>query len=118
MELALLWRWYDDEPSLRCAVITGAGDMAFCSGGNDGENAEHANMRATTKGLPAGGFTGMLDRDEKKPIVVACNGHAHGKFRWDTDGWDQKWTCICLYANASRGWDGSSIQWGCCICVA
>lgn len=78
IELALLWRWYDNEPSLRCAVFTGAGDMVFCSGENIGKTA-------TTKGLPAGGLTGMSNRDGKKPIVVACNGHAHGKFRWDTD---------------------------------
>ena len=28
---------------------------------------------------PHGGFAGMSNRTGKKPIVVACNGHAHGK---------------------------------------
>lgn len=27
----------------------------------------------------AGGFGGMSNRTGKKPIIVACNGHAHGK---------------------------------------
>jgi hypothetical protein len=27
---------------------------------------------------PQGGFAGMSNRVGKKPIIVACNGHAHG----------------------------------------
>ena len=29
-ELDALWRWYDDQPPLRCAVITGSG-RALCT---------------------------------------------------------------------------------------
>lgn len=29
--------------------------------------------------FPSGGFAGMTNRAGKKPIIVACNGHAHGK---------------------------------------
>ncbi|KAF6823263.1 Enoyl-CoA-hydratase [Colletotrichum musicola] len=32
IELGALWKWYDAEPELRCAVFTGAGDKAFCAG--------------------------------------------------------------------------------------
>lgn len=32
---------------------------------------------------PHGGFGGMSNRTGKKPIVVACNGHAHGKQMFD-----------------------------------
>ncbi|KAH6898117.1 carnitinyl-CoA dehydratase [Thelonectria olida] len=32
IELGALWKWYDPEPELRCAVSTGAGDKAFCAG--------------------------------------------------------------------------------------
>ncbi|KAM6540330.1 hypothetical protein FALCPG4_002048 [Fusarium falciforme] len=28
--------------------------------------------------FPSGGFAGMTNRTGKKPIIVACNGHAHG----------------------------------------
>jgi hypothetical protein len=27
---------------------------------------------------PQGGFGGMTNRVGKKPIIIACNGHAHG----------------------------------------
>jgi hypothetical protein len=27
---------------------------------------------------PQGGFGGMANRVGKKPIIIACNGHAHG----------------------------------------
>nr|POE82439.1 1,2-epoxyphenylacetyl-coa isomerase [Quercus suber] len=30
-ELDALWKWYDDEPALSCAVVTGTG-RAFCAG--------------------------------------------------------------------------------------
>lgn len=32
IELGALWKWYDAEAELRCAVLTGAGDKAFCAG--------------------------------------------------------------------------------------
>ena len=32
-ELDSLWNWYDKEPVLRCAIITGSG-RAFCTGGD------------------------------------------------------------------------------------
>ena len=31
-ELASIWEWMDDEPSLRCGIITGAGTKSFCAG--------------------------------------------------------------------------------------
>ena len=31
-ELASIWDWMDNEPSIRCGIITGAGDRAFCAG--------------------------------------------------------------------------------------
>jgi enoyl-CoA hydratase len=32
IELAAAWEAYRDDPELRCAIITGAGDRSFCSG--------------------------------------------------------------------------------------
>jgi len=32
IELDAIWRWFDDEPSLRVGIVTGAG-RAFCAGG-------------------------------------------------------------------------------------
>jgi hypothetical protein len=30
---------------------------------------------------PLGGFDGMTNRPGKKPIIIACNGYAHGTLR-------------------------------------
>jgi hypothetical protein len=39
---------------------------------------------------PQGGFGGMTNRTGKKPIIIACNGHAHGivSFQTFTPMWE------------------------------
>ena len=81
-ELGLLWRWYDSEPGLRCAVFTAAGDKAFCSGMDLKQRLGLIEAKATAIEMPSGGFAGMTNRNGIKPIIVACNGHAHGKSAW------------------------------------
>ncbi|CAK7219511.1 hypothetical protein SBRCBS47491_003877 [Sporothrix bragantina] len=78
IELGALWKWYDTEPELRCAVFTGAGDKAFCSGMDLKQRLVIQQTDAVPIEYPHGGFGGMANRTGKKPIVVACNGHAHG----------------------------------------
>ncbi|KAL8415269.1 hypothetical protein RB594_006205 [Gaeumannomyces avenae] len=84
--LAGLWRWYDDEPWLRCAVLTGSG-RAFCAGADLREwNGNHQATGTDDKRqqppsgslVAAGGFGGMANRAGKKPIVLAVNGLAFG----------------------------------------
>ncbi|SPO06793.1 related to enoyl-CoA hydratase [Cephalotrichum gorgonifer] len=79
-DLDRLWRWFDAEPSLRCAIITGSG-RAFCAGAdlaqwNDRTNA--GNIPDTQKeGLEifnTPGFGGLSNRTGKKPIIAAVNG--------------------------------------------
>lgn len=86
-ELNRLWAWYDAEPSLRCAIITGRG-RAFCAGADLREwkklhsqsgAASSANDVSSTLGSGSSstrenGFGGMSDRRGKKPIVAAVNG--------------------------------------------
>lgn len=65
---------YENDPDLWVAVITGAGDRAFCSG-ND--------LKVTAKGgdmsVPPSGFAGLCNRlDRTKPIIAAVNGVAMG----------------------------------------
>ncbi|ETN36222.1 uncharacterized protein HMPREF1541_08499 [Cyphellophora europaea CBS 101466] len=85
-EFDALWQWFDEQPSLRVAVITGSGQKAFCAGsdlieieeaqkakllGGDGpELAKHAH--------PPSGFGGFSRRRGKKPVLAAVNGLALG----------------------------------------
>lgn len=78
IELGLLWKWYDSEPELRCAVFTGKGKKAFCSGMDLKHRLDVVYTNAVALEYPSGGFAGMSNRTGKKPIIIACNGHAHG----------------------------------------
>lgn len=73
-QLEGLWKWYDAEPSLRCAIITGMG-RAFCAGADLKEwNDRNAHPEEATKKTPASGFGGLSNRRGKKPIIAAVNG--------------------------------------------
>ncbi|KAF2642998.1 carnitinyl-CoA dehydratase [Massarina eburnea CBS 473.64] len=78
IELGALWKWYDAEPELRCAVFTGAGDKAFCAGMDLKQRLDLIETGEIAHDYPPGQFAGMSNRTGKKPIIVACNGHAHG----------------------------------------
>ncbi|PVH79965.1 carnitinyl-CoA dehydratase [Cadophora sp. DSE1049] len=78
IELGHLWKWYDSEPEMRCAVFTGKGEKAFCSGMDLKQRLDIANSKQVALEYPSGSFGGMANRTGKKPIIIACNGHAHG----------------------------------------
>lgn len=66
--LSLIWRWYDLEPSLRCAIFTGS-NKSFCAG------ADLKQWLLTRKSTEViGGFGGLSRRIGKKPIIAAVNG--------------------------------------------
>ncbi|EFQ34761.1 enoyl-CoA hydratase/isomerase [Colletotrichum graminicola] len=96
--LARLYDWYDAEPSLRCAVLTGTG-RAFCAGADLKEwNARNASAGTAAPPTPSAdptpvaavapsggenpgdgwrppaGFGGLSNRDGKKPVIAAVNG--------------------------------------------
>ncbi|PNP43171.1 hypothetical protein TGAM01_v207827 [Trichoderma gamsii] len=73
-QLERLWAWYDAEPSLRCAIITGMG-RAFCAGADLKEwNDRNAHPEEAPKKTPESGFGGLSNRRGKKPIIAAVNG--------------------------------------------
>lgn len=77
-----IFTWFDNEPSLRVAIITGAGKKAFCAGQ---DLIEQGSLRGGEKEVspalrkhPASGFGGISRRAGKKPIIAAVNGFALG----------------------------------------
>lgn len=77
-----VFQWFDSEPSLRVAVITGAGKKAFCAGQDLielGKRDPATQAKEPWLGMhPPSGFAGISRRTGKKPIVAAVNGFALG----------------------------------------
>lgn len=62
--------------SVVAVVITGAGDRAFCTGGNTKEYAEYYSQRPAEYGLYMDLFNGMIDGilNCRKPVLCRVNG--------------------------------------------
>jgi enoyl-CoA hydratase/carnithine racemase len=83
-----LFHWFDNEPSLRVAIITGSGAKAFCAGQDLIElgtrnrkkqaSAEEKAYQQATQAHPPSGFAGLSRRVGKKPVIAAVNGFALG----------------------------------------
>jgi acetyl-CoA C-acetyltransferase len=70
-ELAGIFDAYEADPELWVAIITGAGDRAFCAG---------ADLKTANSGapMPPSGFAGLTSRSKIKPVIAAVNGFAFG----------------------------------------
>jgi enoyl-CoA hydratase/carnithine racemase len=99
-----LFKWFDNEPSLRVAIITGAGSKAFCAG----QDLIELNTRRGSGGKakdpitqlhPPTGFAGMSRRVGNKPIIAAVNGFALG------GGFEicLNWSVVSLIREVQRG---------------
>jgi enoyl-CoA hydratase/carnithine racemase len=81
-ELGEVFDWFDREPNLRVAIITGAGKKSFCAGQDLIElgkiKSGQVKMSSALMRHPLSGFAGISRRTGKKPIIAAVNGFALG----------------------------------------
>ena len=83
-ELAAAWRRIAEDPELRCAVLTGAGERAFCAGMDMTTTIPEAQRLARGERVAPEVFEGLRSVatallagfDLRKPLVCAVNGHA------------------------------------------
>jgi dihydroxynaphthoic acid synthetase len=68
--------WADKQ--VRAIILTGAGDKAFCSGGDVKQRAETGDYGPTKSGLWEVNYLHKLIRDIPKPVIAAVNGVAIG----------------------------------------
>lgn len=80
-EMVEIWNEFDEDDDARVAVVTGAGDKAFCAGAdlktytlNFARSPAPVFRKKYTNGPGFGGITRNLDID--KPILAAINGFA------------------------------------------
>lgn len=77
-ELTLAFRAAWADRSVRAVILTGAGDKAFCTGGDVKVRAELGNYGPTDSGLWEVEYMHRLIREIPKPVIAAVNGFAIG----------------------------------------
>jgi 2-ketocyclohexanecarboxyl-CoA hydrolase len=68
--------WASEEVGV--IAITGAGDRAFCTGGDQKQRAETGDYGPSESGLFEVEYLHRLIRDVPKPVIAAVNGYAIG----------------------------------------
>jgi enoyl-CoA hydratase len=91
--LAAAWDRFERDPALRVAILTGAGDKAFCAGGDLKEMVE-TGMRVPPRDM----FALPYDTVElSKPTIAAVNGAAFA------GGWMIAQACdLCVASTSAR----------------
>lgn len=73
-ELGAVFDMFEADPDLWIAIVTGAGDKAFCAG------ADLVTAQSKERPpVPESGFAGLVARfNRRKPVIAAVNGMAMG----------------------------------------
>lgn len=79
LRLGEIWEEFRDDPGLRVAVVTGAGERAFCSGrdlaaGAPGSPEHYRAAKERGEEIPPPGSE-FTPHNVWKPIIAAINGH-------------------------------------------
>ena len=73
LELESVFDTFEADDDLWVAIVTGAGDKAFCAG-----NDLTADTGGAFPWFPSSGFGGLTSRRLTKPVIAAVNGIAYG----------------------------------------
>ncbi|UKZ72499.1 hypothetical protein TrVFT333_000129 [Trichoderma virens FT-333] len=92
-ELASLFDWFDQEPSLWVAIVTGEGRTFSAGADLKAWNAEIGS--GGFREMPPSGFGGLSRRTGKKPVIAAVNGIAYG------GGFEMTVNCDLVIASAT-----------------
>ncbi|MAZ86736.1 MAG: enoyl-CoA hydratase [Cellvibrionaceae bacterium] len=76
LELPQLWQGFKKDPKAIVAIITGAGERAFCTGA-DIADLPQINMSSSEEARTSMGWT-PLQNDVWKPVICAVNGMTIG----------------------------------------
>ena len=86
------WERFERDPALRVAILTGAGDKAFCAGGDLKEMVER-NRRAAARHVPGA----LRQHRVTKPTIAAVNGVAFA------GGWMIAQACdLCVASTSAK----------------
>jgi crotonobetainyl-CoA hydratase len=73
-----IWEAIERDPDIRCVVLTGAGERAFCTGADMKAGGGKSGLDYWAAARP-GGFGGLALRDSLDvPVIARVNGHALG----------------------------------------
>ena len=77
-ELVEAFRFAWAEHRVRSVILTGAGDKAFCAGGDVKQRAETGDYGPTRSGFIDIDYLHRVIREVPKPVIAAVNGYAIG----------------------------------------
>ncbi|OJK01210.1 hypothetical protein ASPACDRAFT_1866533 [Aspergillus aculeatus ATCC 16872] len=103
-EIQELWSWFDAHPTLRVAIITGAGG-SFCAGA-DLKEWNDLNARGIENKMTAPGLAGLPRRRGVKPIIAAVNGFCLG------GGFEMITNCDIVVASSTATFGLPEVQRG------
>ena len=79
-ELSDAFADFTEDPDARVAIVTGAGDRAFCAGADLKWRSEHPEEETTERDTRRDGVArrGIMRTEIWKPLIAAVNGYAVG----------------------------------------